>query len=86
MSGFLPVCREDMDAEGITQLDFVYVTGDAYVDHHRLATQSSAGCYRRMGTAWAFLHSRTGKIRIVLRYWACRGWDFWLRLEIWILW
>lgn len=33
MSGFLPVCREDMDAEGITQLDFVYVTGDAYVDH-----------------------------------------------------
>lgn len=33
MSGFLPVCREDMDAEGIGQLDFVYVTGDAYVDH-----------------------------------------------------
>ena len=33
MSGFLPVCREDMDAQGIRQLDFVYVTGDAYVDH-----------------------------------------------------
>ena len=33
MSGFLPICREDMDAQGIRQLDFVYVTGDAYVDH-----------------------------------------------------
>jgi len=33
MSGFLPVCREDMQAQGIKQLDFVYVTGDAYVDH-----------------------------------------------------
>ena len=31
--GFLPICREDMDACGIEQLDFVYVTGDAYVDH-----------------------------------------------------
>lgn len=30
---FLPVCREDMTARGIDQLDFVYVCGDAYVDH-----------------------------------------------------
>lgn len=33
MSGFLPVSREDMEREGMTQLDFVYVIGDAYVDH-----------------------------------------------------
>lgn len=33
MSGFLPISREDMEAAGIAQLDFVYVTGDAYVDH-----------------------------------------------------
>ncbi len=33
MSGFLPVSKADMDAQGIAQLDFVYVTGDAYVDH-----------------------------------------------------
>ena len=31
--GFLPVCREDMERLGIGQLDFVYVIGDAYVDH-----------------------------------------------------
>lgn len=30
---FLPVCREDMEQRGLTQLDFVYVVGDAYVDH-----------------------------------------------------
>ena len=31
--GFLPVSREDMDSLNIKQLDFVYVCGDAYVDH-----------------------------------------------------
>jgi len=31
--GFLPISRQDMEREGIDQLDFVYVTGDAYVDH-----------------------------------------------------
>ena len=30
---FLPICREDMEALGWEQVDFVYVTGDAYVDH-----------------------------------------------------
>ncbi len=31
--GFLPITREEMEARGITQPDFVYVCGDAYVDH-----------------------------------------------------
>ena len=31
--GFLPVSRQDMRAQGIEQLDFVYICGDAYVDH-----------------------------------------------------
>ncbi len=30
---FLPICREDMLERGIKQFDFVYVIGDAYVDH-----------------------------------------------------
>ena len=30
---FLPICREDMVKRGWKQVDFVYVTGDAYVDH-----------------------------------------------------
>lgn len=31
--GFLPLCKEDMNKRGWEQVDFVYVTGDAYVDH-----------------------------------------------------
>ncbi len=30
---FLPICREDMEQRGIAQFDFVYIIGDAYVDH-----------------------------------------------------
>ena len=33
MAGFLPVNREEMEQMGWEQPDFVYVTGDAYVDH-----------------------------------------------------
>ncbi len=35
MSGnkFLPICKKDMEERGWKQLDFVYVCGDAYVDH-----------------------------------------------------
>ena len=31
--GFLPLCRAEADALGWDKPDFVYVTGDAYVDH-----------------------------------------------------
>lgn len=31
--GFLPICRKDMEDRGIAQFDFVYIIGDAYVDH-----------------------------------------------------
>ncbi len=30
---FLPICKQDMEDRGWSQLDFVYVSGDAYVDH-----------------------------------------------------
>ena len=30
---FLPISKEDMKERGIEQLDFVFVIGDAYVDH-----------------------------------------------------
>ena len=35
---FLPVCRQDMTDRGWEQVDFVIVTGDAYVDHHSFGT------------------------------------------------
>ncbi|MBQ5315974.1 MAG: YgiQ family radical SAM protein [Oscillospiraceae bacterium] len=30
---FMPISRKDMDERGIDRLDFVYIIGDAYVDH-----------------------------------------------------
>lgn len=32
-NGFLPICRADMEKRGWDRCDFVYVIGDAYVDH-----------------------------------------------------
>lgn len=32
-NGFLPVNKEEMKELGLEQLDFVYISGDAYVDH-----------------------------------------------------
>ena len=40
---FLPLCRQDMLDRGWEQCDFVYVIGDAYVDHHSFG-----------GTLWNF--------------------------------
>ena len=33
VNDFLPICREDMKKRGWEQCDFVYICGDAYVDH-----------------------------------------------------
>lgn len=35
---FLPVSKNDLKAKGIDQLDFIIVTGDAYVDHPSFGT------------------------------------------------
>lgn len=35
---FLPISRADMEARGWEQVDFAYVTGDAYVDHPSFGT------------------------------------------------
>ena len=32
-NGFLPVSRADIDSRGWDELDFLYIIGDAYVDH-----------------------------------------------------
>ncbi|OFI05081.1 hypothetical protein CLOACE_19000 [Clostridium acetireducens DSM 10703] len=37
-NSFLPICVEDLKDRGIDQLDFIIVTGDAYVDHPSFGT------------------------------------------------
>ena len=38
---YLPINREDMKKRGWEQCDFVYVSGDAYVDHPSFGTVGS---------------------------------------------
>ena len=38
MKDFLPICRKDMEKRGWEQCDFVYIIGDAYVDHPSFGT------------------------------------------------
>ena len=49
-NGFLPVSRQDMIEQGIDKPDFVYIIGDAYVDHpsfgHAIISRSEE---RRVG-------------------------------------
>ena len=69
MKQFLPISRADMQAQGIEQLDFVYVIGDAYVDIRLSGMRSSAGSCRQMDFLLELFHSRTGKIRTVSVSW-----------------
>ncbi|WP_330571237.1 YgiQ family radical SAM protein [Marinisporobacter balticus] len=38
INDFLPICNEDVKKRGWSQLDFIIVTGDAYVDHPSFGT------------------------------------------------
>lgn len=46
---FLPISKKDMDERAIDQLDFVIVTGDAYVDHHSYGTAILGRLLERYG-------------------------------------
>ena len=68
---FLPISREDMKKRGWQQCDFVYICGDAYVDH------SSFG----MAIITRLLESRGYKVGIIAQPdWkkkeSCKDWQF----------
>ena len=37
-NGFIPLTRKELAESGVSQPDFVYVSGDAYVDHSSFGT------------------------------------------------
>lgn len=52
---FLPICKKDMIERGWDQVDFVIVTGDAYVDHHSFGTAIIGRLLERYGYKVAIL-------------------------------
>ena len=90
---FLPICKKDMEERGWEQLDFVYISGDAYVDHPTFGVairlsdmRSLRDFWKRMDLKSVSLRSRTGKIRTALRSLENRDWDSLFLREIWIRW
>lgn len=83
---FLPITREEMKERGWDQVDFVYVSGDAYVDHHLLVTQSLHVFWNPEDIVLGSLHSRTGVSRRACRCSENQDLDFLFLQEIWILW
>ena len=61
MKQFLPISRADMQAQGMDQLDFVYVIGDAYVDHPSFGHAIIRGSCRQMDFLLESFHSRLEK-------------------------
>ena len=54
-NGFLPVTKEEMTARGWEQADFVYVSGDAYVDHPAFGAAIITRVLENAGFKVAFL-------------------------------
>ena len=52
---FLPVDKKDMEERGWEQVDFVLVTGDAYVDHHSFGTAIISRLLEQFGFKVAIL-------------------------------
>ncbi len=55
MDGFLPISFEELQAEGKHYADFVYVTGDAYVDHPSFGAAIISRLLEGMGFTVAIL-------------------------------
>lgn len=73
---YLPVTRHDMETRGWDQCDFVYVTGDAYVDHPSFGTAIISRLLEAHGYRVGIISSRTGKQRKVYRHSDAPGWAF----------
>ena len=83
MQDFLPVTKKEMKERGWNQVDFVYISGDAYVDHPSFGTAIIS----------RLLESRGYKVGIISqprkrasRYLASRVLDFWYQRATWTPW
>lgn len=86
MQDFLPVTKKEMKQRGWEQVDFAYITGDAYVDHPSFGTAIISRLLESRGYKVGIILNLTGERRRVFRYLESLDWDFWCLREIWTLW
>ena len=66
MSDFLPTTKEEMLARGWEQPDFVYISGDAYVDHPSFGAAIITRTLESRGFKVCFWHSQIGIVWKIL--------------------
>ena len=86
MEGFLPVSREDMERQGIRQLDFVYICGDAYVDHPSFGHAIIGRVLQSRGYTVGMIPQPDVKDENAILALGNRGWLFSSLPAIWIPW
>ena len=84
--GFLPTTREEMEQRGISQLDFVYVIGDAYVDHSSFGPAVISRVLESHGYSVGLIAQPDWKRTRAFLFWENQGWRSWSPPEIWIPW
>lgn len=86
MRGFLPVSRADMEQRGWEQCDFVYVIGDAYVDHPSFGHAIISRVLENAGYRVGIIAQPDWKNPDSIRRWGCRGLVSWSWAETWTPW
>ena len=83
---FLPICKQDMIDRGWQQCDFVYVIGDAYVDHHSFGHAIISRILESHGYSVGIISQPNWKDPKSIIFTAVPGWAFWSVAAIWIPW
>ena len=71
---FLPICKGDMKKRGWDECDFVYITGDAYVDHSSFGPAIISRILEAHGYRVGIIASQTGRTGTALQYLEDRDW------------
>ena len=83
---FLPVTRAEMEERGIWQPDFVYISGDAYVDHPSFGAAIITRLLESRGYSVGIISQPDWRKKESISVMESPGWPFWFLQEIWILW
>ena len=86
MQDFLPINKKDMQKRGWDCVDFVYVTGDAYIDHPSFGSAIISRLLESRGYRVGIIAQPDCAKKKVFRYLVTHVSDFLLRPEIWTRW
>ena len=82
MKEFLPISQEDINARGWEQIDFLFISGDAYVDHPSFGPAVICRVLEAQGYKVALLCQPDWRKLKNLRCWASLVWQCLFQVEI----